>query len=179
MPPHRLQHLLCSWLCEWCECVQVHQSAVVSIIVILLYGIVALNRLCKLHMRCGVLSSTAKTSCFEQNNSPSERRVWSGRGRKCRQTTAQPQEQQGNLHIYRKKIINTNISQITALYSSNNTLDALPTTWKWKNISELRHQALHPTETSPTHMPIRRTMGPIRVPFRQAKRTRAIMECQN
>jgi hypothetical protein len=38
VPPHRLQHLLCSCLCEWCECVRVHRPAVVSIIVILLYG---------------------------------------------------------------------------------------------------------------------------------------------
>jgi len=29
---------------------------------------------------------------------------------------------------------------------------------------------------SPTRIPIRRTMGPIRAPYRQAKRTRAIME---
>jgi hypothetical protein len=40
-----------------------------------------------------------------------------------------------------KRIINTNTAQITALDSSNNTLDALPATWTWKNISELRHQA--------------------------------------
>jgi len=62
-----------------------------------------------------------------------------------------------------KRIINTNTAQITALDSSNNTLDALPATWTWKNISELRHQALHPTETSST-----------RVPFRQA--TRAVAQ---
>ena len=77
-----------------------------------------------------------------------------------------------------KRINSTNTAQITALKSSNNALDALPTTWTWKIISELRHQTLHPTEPSPTHIPIRRTMGPVRVPFRQAKKTRAIMECR-
>jgi hypothetical protein len=66
-----------------------------------------------------------------------------------------------------KRIIVTNTAQIIALDSSNNTLDALPTTWTWIIISELRHQALHPTENSPTHISVRRTMGPICVPFRQ------------
>jgi hypothetical protein len=41
------------------------------------------------------------------------------------------------------------------LDSRNNTLDALPAIWTWKKISELRHQALHPTETSPTRVPFR------------------------
>ena len=49
----------------------------------------------------------------------------------------------------KKRIINANTAQITALDSSNNTLDALPAIWTWKKISEPRHQVLHPTETSP------------------------------
>jgi hypothetical protein len=81
----------------------------------------------------------------------------------------------------RGKNHNTNTAQITALDSSNNTKICLVCYlhWTWKNISELCHQELHPAETSPTRMPIRRTTGPTHVPFRQVKRTRAIMECQH
>ena len=48
-----------------------------------------------------------------------------------------------------KRIINTNTAQITALDSSNNALDALPATWTWKKVSELRHQALHQQNPAP------------------------------
>ena len=42
-----------------------------------------------------------------------------------------------------KRMNNTNTAQKTglALDPSNNTPDALPATWTWKVISELRHQA--------------------------------------
>jgi hypothetical protein len=41
-------------------------------------------------------------------------------------------------------ISNKYTAQITTLDSSNH-IDALPTTWTWKKIAKLRHQALHPT----------------------------------
>ena len=81
-----------------------------------------------------------------------------------------------------KRIINTNTAQwLLGLKQHTRCLAyRLPPGHGTKMISELCPQALHPTETSPTRIPVRRAMGPIRVPFRQAnKRTRAVMECQN
>jgi hypothetical protein len=75
-----------------------------------------------------------------------------------------------------KKVINTNTAQITALGPFINHRPAFHLD---KGIDRLLSSATKPCikqELIP-HIPFRQTTGPISIPSRQAKRSRAIMDC--